>query len=223
MLTPQDPSGTLVTTTHYDEGHDMSKAVVTHDERLRNLGTSVRACADRIVSTWERASDADRESGARWYDEAEKIVGDLVAETGRSREHIATVISHLSPRTTWARNVSGATTLLMGGEPAGCIGANVERARRALESADPLGTLGGPKTRRFALNILGDRDAVTVDVWAIRVAFGDRFEDPETVLRKVGVYEAVEHAYRVAAARVGVDPVTMQATTWIVARNGRAG
>jgi hypothetical protein len=36
------------------------------------------------------------------------------------------------------------------------------------------------------------------------------------------VYPAIEHAYRVAAERVGVDPTTMQATTWVVARNGRA-
>lgn len=195
----------------------------THDERLRNLGTSVRACADRIVATWDRATDADREAGARWYDEAEKLVGDLVTTTGYDRERVAAVISHMSPRTTWARNVAGATALLMGGEPTACIGANVDRARRALDSDDPIGTLGGPKTRRFALNILGDRESVTVDVWAVRVAFGKRFDDPEAALGRAGVYEAVEYAYQVAARRVGVDPVTMQATTWIVARNGRAG
>jgi hypothetical protein len=33
----------------------------------------------------------------------------------------------------------------------------------------------------------------------------------------------VEHAYVLAGRRLGVDPVTVQATTWIVARNGRKG
>ena len=47
--------------------------------------------------------------------------------------------------------------------------------------------------------------------------------DPEKALSRVGVYDAIEHSYRLAAARLGVDPVTVQATTWIVARNGRKG
>jgi hypothetical protein len=62
---------------------------------------------------------------------------------------------------------------------------------------------------------------VTVDVWAARVAFGPR-DDAEQVLSRVGVYDAVERAYQIAAQRLGVDPVTVQATTWIVARGGRA-
>jgi hypothetical protein len=62
---------------------------------------------------------------------------------------------------------------------------------------------------------------VTVDVWAVRVALGTR-PDAEQCLTRVGVYDALEHCYRLAAQRAGVDPTTMQATTWIVARNGRA-
>ncbi|MFD6636751.1 hypothetical protein ACFWDN_13140 [Micromonospora chalcea] len=201
----------------------MSKALqVSHDERLRMLGTNVRATVDRIVSVWDRATDADKERGALWYADAGVITEALSAQTGYPREAVAAVIAHLSPRTTWTRNVAGATALVYGQEAAGCMGANVSRAMRALASPDPLGTLNGPKVRRFALNILGDREAVTVDVWAIRVAFGERFDDPEKILARVGVYEAVEHAYQVAARRVGCDPVTMQATTWIVARGGRA-
>ncbi|WP_043540967.1 DUF7178 family protein [Salinispora pacifica] len=199
--------------------------MTSHDERLRGLGTSVRACADRIVAVWDRASDSERDAGARWYDEAARVVDDLAAQTGRSREHVAAVVSHLSPRTTWARTVAGATALLMGGVPVACIGANVKRASCALESDDPLGTLAGPKVRRFALNILGDRGAVTVDVWAVRVAFGGRFArtDHERLVSRVGVYEALEHAYRTSARRARCDPATIQATSWIVARNGRSG
>ncbi|MEU7570313.1 hypothetical protein [Micromonospora sp. NPDC049240] len=200
-----------------------SKTIMSHDERLRTLGTNVRATVDRIVSVWGRATDADKERGALWYADAGVITEALSAQTGYSREAVAAVIAHLSPRTRWARNIAGATALVYGQEPAGCIGMNVQRARRALMSPDPLGTLNGPKVRRFAANILGDRDAVTVDVWAMRVACGDRFDDLELILGRVGVYEAVEHAYQVSARRIGCDPVTVQATTWIVVRNGRAG
>ncbi|OKI45099.1 hypothetical protein A6A27_11815 [Micromonospora sp. CB01531] len=188
------------------------------------IGTNTRACTDRIVRVWDMATPVDVARGAEWYADAGRICTEQAEATGYSRETVAAVISHLSPRTSWSRNVAGAISLLHGGDAAGCIGDNIKRARRALVSPTPLETFGpdAPKTRRFARNILGDRDQVTVDVWAARVAFGDRFDDPETVLGWVNVYDAVEHAYRLAAQRAGVDPTTMQATTWIVARNGRA-
>jgi hypothetical protein len=187
----------------------------------RATGTTVRACADRIVATYNRATAADREAGRDWYGDGESIIRTLAAETGHSVEHVAAVVSHLSPRTTWSRNVYGATMLLTTDTAPTCIRSNVDRARRALQSDAPLDTFGGPKTRRFARNLLGDRTVVTVDVWAARVAFGHVVDNPEAALSRVGVYDAIEHAYVCAAARLGVDPVTVQATTWIVARNGR--
>jgi len=196
----------------------------SHTQTLvKATGTSVRACADRIVNTYNRATPADREAGRDWYGDGEAIIADLSDRSGLSREHVAAVVSHLSPRTSWSRNVYGATMLVTTGTAPTCIGANVDRARRSLESDTPLDTFGGPKTRRFARNLLGDRTFVTVDVWAARVAFGNSVPDPEKALSRKGVYDAVEHAYRLAAARLGVDPVTVQATTWIVARNGRKG
>jgi hypothetical protein len=185
-------------------------------------GTSTRATVDRIVRTYAMADEAARAAGREWYGASESIVDSLAARTGHSRETVAAVIAHLSPRTTWGRNVYGATMLLTEGIAPTCIGANVDRARKAMASPDPLSTFGpdAHKTRRFAANLLGRRDVVTVDVWATRVALGDRAS--ESTLSRVGVYDAIERAYVIAGARLGVDPVTVQATTWIVARNGRA-
>ncbi len=191
------------------------------DAVLRRAGTTTRATVDRIVDAYAHATPADLEAGARWYDDAGVVARDVALSGGVSAEHAAAVVAHLSPRTPWARNVAGAAALVTSGQAPGCLSANVGRARRALSSAAPLDTLQGPKTRAFAANILGDRDAVTVDVWAARVALGDR-PDLDQVLRRAGMYDALAHCYRLAARRVGVDPVTMQATTWVVARNGRA-
>jgi hypothetical protein len=188
---------------------------------LARIGTSTRATVDRIVDTYRRATPTDTESGARWYGDAGSLALEIARAGGTTAEHAAAVIAHLSPRTPWQRNVSGAWSLVLTGDAPGCLGRNVSGARRALESDRPLATLGGPKTQRFARNILGDRDAVTVDVWAARVALGER-DDLDRVLTWAGVYDALEHCYRLAARRLGVDPVTVQATTWIVARNGRA-
>ncbi|MEU4155713.1 hypothetical protein [Actinoplanes sp. NPDC026670] len=202
----------------------------TPDARLREVcGTSTRATADRIVETFRRATPADIVAGAQWYGEGESFIDRQAALHDLDRETVAAVVAHLSPRTTWQRNLEGTVNLLAMGSAPGCIGDNVDRARHALavsgQGGNPMGTLNGPKTRRFAANLLGDREAVTVDVWAARVAFGPKIGreyDVEKLLAREGVYDAVEHAYKVAAQRLGIDPVTVQATTWIVARNGRA-
>lgn len=190
------------------------------NHRLRSLGTSTRACVDRIERTYHRATPTQCEAGARWYDQGEMFVHDLALSTDHSIEHTAAVVAHLSPRTPWSRNMFGATMLLTTGEAPTCLGANVRRARAALEHPKPLDTLKGPKTARFARNLLGDREVVTVDVWAARVALGAGI-DGDLALGRVGVYDALEHAFRLAGRRLGLDPVTVQASTWIVARNGR--
>lgn len=174
----------------------------------------------RILSTFDRATASDLEAGATWFHEAGELARTLGESSGRGTEHAAAVISHLSPQTTWGRNVTGAVALLTCGARAdGILRANFDRAVASLDSADPGGSFGprAPKTRHFYANILGDTEAVTVDVWAARVAGVD-----ERTLRLSGAYDSVERAYRSAARRRGVTPATMQATTWVVARNGRA-
>jgi hypothetical protein len=194
---------------------------LTHNERFATIGESTRTVVDRIVKMWERSTPADVEAGAQWYGAGGAFIDTLAARTGYSREHVAAVVAHLSPRTPWARNLDGATALLTTGEAPGCLTANIDRARNALASSAPLKTFNGPKTAAFVHNLLGDEECVTVDVWAVRIALGDR-DDAEMILARVGIYAAVEYAYQLAARRVGVSPTTMQATTWVVARGGRA-
>lgn len=184
------------------------------------FGVTYETIIRRILATFDRATASDLESGARWYDEAGSLAASLSVHVDGSLERAASVIAALSPRTSWDRNVAGATAILVSGPTAarrlGCIGANVDRATDAKRNGyNGLGN--GPKVAAFARNIAGDRETVTVDVWACRVADLD-----ESLLGRKGAYEMVADAYRAAARRRGVDPATMQATTWVVARNGRA-
>lgn len=193
---------------------------MSHDQTTRDVfGVTLETITRRILRTFDRATASDVESGARWYDDAGALASTLSGHVDGSVERAASVIAALSPRTSWARNVASATALLTSGPTAarrlGAMSRNVQTAQRA--KRDGFGALNGPKTSAFARNIAGDREAVTVDVWAMRVADLD-----EDRLTRVGVYDAVAHAYRLAARRRGVDPATMQATTWVVARNGRA-
>lgn len=194
---------------------------MSHDTTCRNVfGLSLETITRRILRTFDAATASDVESGATWYGEAHSLAVTLSAHVDGDILKASAIISSLSPRTSWARNVAGATAFLTSGPTAarrlGCLTTNVQRASNVKRHGlDGIGN--GPKTRAFALNISGDREAVTVDVWAARVANLD-----ETLLSRVGAYGAIAHAYRLAARRRGVDPATMQATTWIVARNGRA-
>lgn len=192
-----------------------------YDANLQRVGLRLRSMIDRILRTYDRATGEDRANGQAWYDRAHELARELASDLG-GLDYAACVISHLSPRTKWGRNARAARDLAAGRHPSYALGANVDRARRALQSADPHATFGAHKTRNFARNILGDVECVTVDVWAARIAMGKQVPDPEATLRRVGVYEAVEHAYRLAARRRGVTPREMQATTWVVVRNGRA-
>lgn len=189
-----------------------------HDATTRAVfGVTHQTVVARILRVFDRATQSDIESGARWYDEAGQLAASLARDA--SIEQTASVIAALSPRTSWSRNVAGAVALINEGPTAarrvGCMTRNVETARQARR--DGFAALNGPKTNAFARNIAGDREAVTVDVWAMRVVSLN-----EDLLSRKGAYDAVAHAYRLAARRRGVDPATMQATTWIVARNGRA-
>lgn len=191
---------------------------MSHDTTARKVfGLTHETIVRRILRTFDRATSADVEAGARWYDEAGELAASLAGRHHLQVDEVAGVIAALSPRTSWSRNVAGTVALLEDGDDAaramGCIGANVDRAVAVLDGVP----LNGPKTRAFAANIAGDREAVTVDVWAMRVADLD-----ENLLSRKGAYDAVADAYRAAARRRGVDPATMQATTWVVARNGRA-
>lgn len=192
---------------------------MSHDSVSRSVfGVTHATIVRRILATFDRASASDIESGATWYDAAGDLATELSGEYGRN--HAAVVIAHMSPRTTWTRNVLGARALLVDGVKYPAImGDLYDRAVRSLDFEDPFESFGpsAPKTLNFARNISGDREAVTVDVWAARVANLD-----DTLLGRKGAYDAVAHAYRLAAHRRGVDPATMQATTWIVARNGRS-
>jgi hypothetical protein len=77
--------------------------------------------------------------------------------------------------------------------------------------------MGGEKTRAFYANILGDQNAVAVDVWAARAAEGYRDKRAPKGKR----YAAIADAYRDAADHRGLSPRDLQACVWVSIR-GRA-
>jgi hypothetical protein len=85
--------------------------------------------------------------------------------------------------------------------------------RRAALAVHGLAVPSGPKVSRFARNLAGDPDVVTVDRWAARGAGlpehgGARW------------YRSIEDGYRAAALAVGETPAQFQAILWVALRDG---
>jgi hypothetical protein len=89
----------------------------------------------------------------------------------------------------------------------------VRKAQRV--AGGELSAITGPKVSRFYRNMLGDGDAVTVDVWACRIAYDDPRRDIAPNEAQVAV---LERAYRLAASWCGLRPRELQASTWIAYR-----
>jgi hypothetical protein len=172
-----------------------------------------------ILDTLARASDAQRRAGADWYPTAGRIVAEIAAWSGCDVGAVAAALAALSPRNPWRWNVADVAACahaVANGRPAPRVttfGANRETALAFLAgSADWRGS--ARKVRAFVRAILGDPEAVVVDVWAVRVATAGARE----AVASVTDYDALAAAYHEASDACGIAPRDLQAITWLVAR-----
>lgn len=173
-----------------------------------------------IVETYRRASVPQLESGGAWYDVAGRIVRTIADETRLPVDRVAAALAALSPRNPWRWNVADcyAFAAAYAADPYGPIPTattftvNRENAWLALAGDLPWRTRA-PKVHAFVAAILGYRDAVVVDTWAIRVATRGAMTDVRN-----GEYETVVAAYRAAARILGTRSSDVQAVTWVVAQ-----
>ena len=171
----------------------------------------------RILAVYNQTSDSDLTSGLAWYSRAQSaakaIHPNLLIAAG--------VISALSPQTEWTINKRWARQVCnaaLSGKMWCPRVATKDRARKAWKIANLenptketiLAILNGPKTQRFFLNIIGDYQAVTIDVWAQRVATGKDLRPPKPGRN----YDTLEKAYQIASNRLGIYPRDLQATVW---------
>lgn len=183
-----------------------------------NNGTTIKRMRNAIERTLDKATDDHMSEGSAWYSAANAEAIRLSEQSGYSVEQVAAAISHLSPRLHWSRNLRAANELVFTGHAHAVMSRGLAKAKEALESDDPVETFSPTafKTTAFYHNIVGDLDQVTVDVWASRLVNVD-----EKTLGRVGMYQAVSHAYRLAAKSFDIKPAEAQSVSWTVIR-GRA-
>ena len=170
---------------------------------------------DRILARYDAATDAERADGANWYPIAHSLAEEL-ADSKRTLYHTAGVIAALSPQVQWPVNARSAAAMVRAarsrkGQPkVSGYPANRAKAWAMARGSAPHSVLGGDKVISFFANILGDHDAVTIDVWAYRAATGKDGNQPDGKR-----YAALADDYRTAAAARGVVPSTLQAVVWL--------
>jgi hypothetical protein len=191
------------------------------------------AAASRLRALYRRADAETLSAGRDWYPHARRVAADIAAEAPRGVgvATMARVIAALSPQMRWAANVHEARNMAraaarMDGDPIfgelGAYGAAYAAGLNSFPAARDLAArilagerrakVTGPKRGAFWRAILGDREAITVDIWAARAA---GYDPDRLTPRRLRI---IQRAYRLTAAWSGEAPRDLQAIVWLVAR-----
>ena len=171
---------------------------------------------------FDLATQEQIESGKHWYYNAHDICNEL-AGRHYTTEQVAGVISALSPRNKWERNIIDAGTVLRAvvdgllPEYVKVCTFNTNKFK-AFEIAKGNRTITdvSRKTYAFIRNISGlDPDRVTVDVWHLRACFGKTIDTGLTPKR----YDIIEAITLDEAKKVGLKGFEYQAIIWEVVRD----
>lgn len=210
----------------------IERRIVDRGAEYRHTPSSY-AMVRRICSVVRGASPEARRAGEVWYDAVAELLDTVAEHYGIDAELVRGVFAETSPRVSVATNVwmtVAACELAASGRP---VVGNVKGLRDRVRAAarvlsgdtsnlqlDPDGRLStSRKVRSFWANLSGDTEAVTVDVWAARIA-GCSHPDGQP---SGGSYVAVAEAYRRAAARLGMTPREVQAVAWCAFRQDVSG
>lgn len=175
-----------------------------------------------IIKVYEQASDDQKRRGHEWYRTAHQLA-DFLSE-GNVRTG-AGVIAALSANKAWDINQRLASDAFKG-ELHGHTAENLAKVAKIMAGADPEDVLPmHAKTGNFFRCIVDpdDQEAVCIDRHAHDVAVGRPYGDADRGLSAKGRYAVLSLAYRNAAAKLGITPSELQATTWVVWTEHLAG
>lgn len=177
----------------------------------------------RVVASFDRATEAQKEHGLEWYDQAHDIANEMhrsYKDKLKSVAHAAGLIAALSPNESWPANLDNAWMFLER-DTSRSLPRSIDDARLIVAGFDPYVVLfrNGVnfKVQNFYQNIARPDfiGPVTID----RHATGLVFDDPKIVKRKthpsIREYEYYCRVFSHAATDFGMMPHQMQAITWL--------
>jgi len=172
---------------------------------------------------YNESTEEDRMNGKQWYMRANMHCEKLAVEYGYPAETVVSVLSALSPRNKWERNLIDTETVLKAvrddqgpDDVKVCtFNNNKEKAFRIARYEESL-SIDSPKTYAFLQNILYLNDQyVTIDVWHMRAAFNKMIP----VNLNKSVYEEIQKITIKEAEQVGLKGYEYQAIIWETIKN----
>ena len=167
-----------------------------------------------LVSLYEKAS-RHTSSGEGLVSGSEPALREIAARNECPLSHAVAVFSIVSPAVQLTTALRW-TEEILAGERAGGRFPNVQapKIEAACSTRYPVSRVTGPKVNAFYRAIMGDRDALVLDRWAIFAAGypKPRSEVPRTLRMEL------DAAYRAAAAACGETVRAFQAIVWISRR-----
>jgi hypothetical protein len=149
-----------------------------------------------------------------WYPAAYSFAVDQCNQHDWNVKRYVEVMAVLSPRCKVARNITRTKLYMSTGFLPHDVPCSV---RSALDYYEETGIIRGPKTSSFARAILGDNNAIVLDVWICKA-----LDCPHKLITRLDCRQVAERTIRSVAMLCGMSPRDTQACIWsgIVQQSG---
>jgi hypothetical protein len=175
-----------------------------------------------LVKLFLSIDESAKAEGLAWYATAHKFCVQVSVKYEVPLNKVCAIMSALSPATNYEQNKKDTENFIrlqkgiINAYKCTTYGQNVAKAKSIFESdSDPLTFFSvktGPKTYNFYLNVLDPKGetAVTIDRHAYAIATGKEYKG----LAKAQ-YEKIARQYTLAAKKLGLLPLELQAILWV--------
>lgn len=147
--------------------------------------------------------------GRHWYKDAAVHVRGAAFILDCDAQRLADILALLSPRVSVKRNIRFALRYVKDGKFAGDV---MRTIRASVNHYELTGEIRGPKTGPFARAIMGDLNAIVLDVW-MAVAFG--IDQKRFSVKRV--HAECSKRIRAVAKNLGWKNAEVQAAIWYAA------
>ena len=185
--------------------------------------SQLRTIKKNLINTFDQATNEELREGKKWYEKANHFCLEMSTKYNVSPFTVASIVSALSPRNKWYKNLIDTETVLSavqnGLDPeevkVSTFHTNKYKAF-AIARGTKVITEDSQKTYNFVRNVgLLDPNAVTVDVWHLRACKGKKIKSQS--IGKIA-YNQIKDLTLKLADNVGMTGFEYQAVVWVVAQ-----
>jgi hypothetical protein len=175
-----------------------------------------------LTNLFNSATNNEISRGLNWYSDANVICNNLAAKYNVDAYKVASVISALSPRNKWDRNIKDAETVIkahnMGLSPelvkVSTFHSNKFKAFNILKGNTTI-TDTSLKTFNFVHNMAYlDVNSLTVDIWHLRGCFNKKIKIDNATIGRIA-YGQIKELTLNLANKLGIKGYELQAIIWV--------